>query len=248
MLVTERLSHAPTIGYLLRKQSRLQTVPTLARSRGQGSMFNTPPLLGAAVDTGLCNGTGAQRGGIGYVAAGRPPAAEGMPHAASTACTGCIVAAGGPPTAEGTPHAASTACTVCAGTPPAAEGAPRAASTACVVGGVAAGGPPTAEGRPCVAGTACAVRAGTPPAAEGRPCVAGTACAVCAGTPLAAEGRSRAVGTACGGLVSVGMPPTADCPQITSTTNLTHTSPKLSAIPGVVCRVGTSPGTQPQRQ
>ena len=110
--VTGRLSHAPTIGYPLRKQSRLQTVPTLARSRGQGSMFNMPPLLGAAVDTGLCNGTGAQRGGIGYVAAGGPPAAEGTPHAASTACTGCLVAAGGPPAAEGRPHAASTACTV----------------------------------------------------------------------------------------------------------------------------------------
>ena len=100
LLVTGRLSHAPTIGYPLRKQSRLQTVPTLAHSRGQGSMFNMPPLLGAAVDTGLCNGTGAQWGGIGLVAAGGPPTAEGTPHAASTACTGCIVAAGGPPVAE----------------------------------------------------------------------------------------------------------------------------------------------------
>ena len=90
LLVTGRLSHAPTIGYPLRKQSRLQTVPTLARSRGQGSMFNTPPLLGAAVDMGLCNGTGAQRGGIGLVAAGRPPAAEGTPHAASTVCNVCV--------------------------------------------------------------------------------------------------------------------------------------------------------------
>ena len=99
LLVTGRLSHAPTIGYPLLKQSRLQIVPTLVRSRGQGSMFNTPPLLGAAVDTGLCNVTGAQRGGIGLVAAGRPPAAEGTPHAASTACTGFLVAVGGPPTA-----------------------------------------------------------------------------------------------------------------------------------------------------
>ena len=61
------------------------------------------------------------------VAAGGPPAAEGTPRAASTACVG-VVAAGGPPAAEGTPRAASTACV---GVVSVEEGKSRAASTAC---------------------------------------------------------------------------------------------------------------------
>ena len=60
--VTGRLSCASTIGCPLRKQSRSQIVPTLVHSRGQRSMFHVPPLLGAAIDKGMCNGAGAQWG------------------------------------------------------------------------------------------------------------------------------------------------------------------------------------------
>ena len=70
--------------------------------------------------------------------------AEGALRAASTTCVVGGVAAGGPPAAEGRPRAAGTACAVCAGTPPVAEGRPPAVVTAC--GGlVSAGMPPAAD-------------------------------------------------------------------------------------------------------
>ena len=51
-----RWCRAHTTGCPLRKQSHLQIVPALARSQGQGSVFNTSPLLGAASDARLCRG------------------------------------------------------------------------------------------------------------------------------------------------------------------------------------------------
>ena len=57
---------AHTIGCPLQKQSCLQIVHTLVCYKGQGSMFNIPPLLGAAVDMGVFKRAptkGAQWGG-----------------------------------------------------------------------------------------------------------------------------------------------------------------------------------------
>ena len=89
------------------------------------------------------------------VVAGGPPAAEGTPRAASTACVEGHVAVGRPPAAEGRPRAAGTACNACAGTPPAAVGTPHAASTTC--GSVMlAGRPHAAEGKSPATSTACA--------------------------------------------------------------------------------------------